>query len=704
MPEMINGLEGFDDPTIDFTHEREDPEYVRATIHNGQRLNTLAQYWVDKYGSGEGLNFSKEQELLLATHIQDGLSAQEILLKGNSGAVTADLAHRVCRGLRAERALVENNLRFAFLYARESVGIKHEGVRDRFIKGQATFEGAEQTEDQTQSDRRSRGWKPGRPQRSLGTYRPLSSMKSPRASLEDRYSMAAIGLVKAARKFDPEYAKKPKSSFISFAAWDIQHQLDEDRYTSEHAGVRLPTHVAAKLNKYFKDNPSVSVDHIVPPEVEELLRVEESREFPENFGQLSEGDIEELQDPWSEDDRPRGLEEVLEEPFDDLTFNLAHNLSKKALHDVLQTVSEVQGTVIRLRFGIGRCACHAEVEGFAGPHTLDEIGQVIGKTRERVRQIESKTMAELRHPSRSQYLSDLFDYLSEADSLPAGSIWRGDAIQLVQGKSTHVPDPEHPQDLSAAPPFMSDEQFAVWQERQIWLERQKHRESWQAYADEPWDMPLRELPHPASEEQAEDMAHILDQLPAFYFSKSFGAKSDTMYPLSPLNIFQEKAGRAVLLANQVSYVWQEFITHTYPKLMETLGDDFEPNRVGQMFSRIISEYVNDNDVPVQLRIPEYADDQIGYLASNLGLGRVEITGNPGDYLAAWNHGFADVTVYGSTGDSAGALMKDNARLFINGSAGHALGIGANDEAEIFVTHAASIGNHGQAVTIEQRYP
>ena len=69
------------------------------------------------------------------------------------------------------------------------------------------------------------------------------------------------------------------------------------------------------------------------------------------------------------------------------------------LQDVLHTLSEREAGVVKLRFGL--------TDGM--PRTLDEIGQVYGVTRERIRQIESKTMSKLRHPSRSQVLRDYLD-------------------------------------------------------------------------------------------------------------------------------------------------------------------------------------------------------------------------------------------------------------------------------------------------------
>ncbi len=78
---------------------------------------------------------------------------------------------------------------------------------------------------------------------------------------------------------------------------------------------------------------------------------------------------------------------------------MSFTLLQDQLQSVLETLSEREAGVVRLRFGL--------TDG--QPRTLDEIGQVYGVTRERIRQIESKTMSKLRHPSRSQVLRDYLD-------------------------------------------------------------------------------------------------------------------------------------------------------------------------------------------------------------------------------------------------------------------------------------------------------
>ena len=78
---------------------------------------------------------------------------------------------------------------------------------------------------------------------------------------------------------------------------------------------------------------------------------------------------------------------------------MSFTLLQEQLESVLDTLSDREAGVVRMRFGL--------TDG--QPKTLDEIGKVYGVTRERIRQIESKTMSKLRHPSRSQVLRDYLD-------------------------------------------------------------------------------------------------------------------------------------------------------------------------------------------------------------------------------------------------------------------------------------------------------
>jgi DNA-directed RNA polymerase sigma subunit (sigma70/sigma32) len=82
-----------------------------------------------------------------------------------------------------------------------------------------------------------------------------------------------------------------------------------------------------------------------------------------------------------------------------------YGMLQDQLNDVLETLSEREAGVIRLRFGL--------ING--EPHTLDQIGQVYGVTRERIRQIETKALSKLRHPSRSQVLRDYFEGIADPD-------------------------------------------------------------------------------------------------------------------------------------------------------------------------------------------------------------------------------------------------------------------------------------------------
>lgn len=668
-------LDGFLESSED---EREAPDSFRGNPEFSQaKLDKRAAYWVAQYG-GEGLDFTKEQEAQLATLIQQGIAVCQRAENGEV-SLTAQERQIIRDGERAERALIESNLRFAFMYARESIGLQHVGVYERMTNSEAGS---------------------GTRVRRLGTYRPLSSARTPRASLEDRYSMAAIGLIKAARNFLPKERDKRTARFIGFAAWTIQQEIDRGVEQSEHAGVRLPSQVQAKLNQYFAAYPAVTPDHKVPADVERLLQVTEPRIFPDDAGHVVEGGVDDLRDPWGEDDRPDSLQDIWDDPNGRIESGLVDEFVGDSIDTTFSTLSEREAGVIRLRFGIGRCACHDEV---ALQHTNDETGKVYGVTQERIRQLESKIMSKLRDPSRSDLIRDALEFSEEVEQAAPYTLWRGDAVQLERTVAEHLSGSEYHQDISNLPPVIDEVKFAVWQERQNWLRLQATRNKrWQAFAEEEWDEPVRGLPFEATAELVAKLTESFSQMEARYFSRTFTEQLETSVPMQPLSQFNEVLGRGVLTAQQISHLWNAFMTDTFSRLQNELEDNFNADRVGQLFSRIISENINDNDSVLELRIPKNASGRIGYLASNLGLGRISIIGNAGHHVAAWNHGYADVTVQGNVGDEAGALLRDSARLYVAGCAGHKLAIGARDEAEISVLSALSIGQASETVAIIER--
>lgn len=659
------------DQEVDFDVIPEEPRGTTEIASGLYRYLRAAKQLQEYHTGSTEVYLSSDEEQELASVIQATATAQAGIDKlretDPKGAAQAaeKYGHLLAGGKAAEHKLVECNLRMAAFYARASMNI---------LPGKKKTAASEETSSDALTD----DYRPER--RRIGAYGDITRLRSPRADLEERTAVANLALVEAAQSFVPNKRDKEGRlvSFFSHASYRIHSALSVHAKVNEVPGWHV---YASTVDTIYK--ASKFPEEFTPEKLAEITRCDEGR-FTVPIDEMRvAGDYD--FDTLSETSQP--LADMVAAPHRDIEGEMDAEKLSKLIEDIFDTLSEREAGTISLRFGLSD-----QLDLYDQPHNLDQIGRVYGVTRERVRQIEQKTLGKLRHPSRSQLLRDYIFVDASMEEHPISP------YQI----EPHVPGfPNMRTERVAGQKALNATAVIVPIEIAGETLQQKATtgESWQAYADEPWDM--QEAKGIEQTRQYEETGRLFNQLLFFSspytFQQSFAEAMGNDYPVGFVEQINDVLGPN-LTASHIEDFWSNQLENFVTLLERQLGDDFALDRVSTLLSKLLAERMTDED-NISLAIPESLDGRLNFVGSWIKHGQLTIRGNTGDFTGYKIGGIAVVKVQGSVRDFAGVEASNYALLEIDGDAGHFLGGQAKQSAHIRV-HGSVGDNCGDEISGE----